>query len=103
MSKGIVVDIILFDYTIRGKCFQFQPFQRIVKSGREIWQTALSTCILYKSSIEHDIDLLVIVLPIVQFTLFKCNNWWYASKNWENKGFILNYFKACFQVMTTKK
>ena len=74
MSKGIVVNIILFDYTIRGKCFLFQPFQQIVKSGREMGQTALSTCILYKPSIEQDKDLLVIVLPIVQFTLFKCNN-----------------------------
>ena len=72
MSKGIVIDIIFFDYTIRGKCFLFQPFQGIVKSGREMVQTALSTCILYKSSIEPDIDLLVIVLPIVRFTLFKC-------------------------------
>ena len=74
MSRGIVVDIIFFDYTIRGKCFLLQPFQRIVKSGREMGQTALSTCILYKSSIEGDIGLLVIVLPLVQFTLFKFNN-----------------------------
>ena len=70
MSKGIVVDIILFDYTIRG----IQPFQRIVKSRREMGQTTLSTCIHYKSSIERVIDILVIVLPIVQLTLFKCNN-----------------------------
>ena len=45
-----------FDYTVRGKCFQFQHFQRITK-----WDSLINLFTLYKSSIEHNIDLLVIL------------------------------------------
>ena len=49
---------ILFDYTVRGKtlCFQFQCFQWIMK-----WGNLINLFTLYKSSIEHNIELLVIL------------------------------------------
>ena len=55
MSKGI--HDILFDYTARGKCFQLQCFQWIMK-----WDNLINLFILYKSSTEHNIELLVILL-----------------------------------------
>ena len=30
-KPGNCLDAIIFDYTVLGKCFQFQPFQRIMK------------------------------------------------------------------------
>ena len=55
MSKGHCPDI-LFDYTVKDKCFQFQCFQWIMK-----WGDLINLFTLKKSSIEHNIELLVIL------------------------------------------
>ena len=55
MSKEL--NIILFDYTVRGKCFQFLPFQRIMKR-----YSLINLFTLYKSSIVHNIDQLVFLV-----------------------------------------
>ena len=57
------MSIILFDYTVRGKSFQFQPLQRIMK-----WHSLINFFTLYKLSFEQKLDLLVI--PKVQFPFF---------------------------------
>ena len=47
---------IFFDYTVRGKYFQFQRFQWIIK-----WGSLINLFSLYKSSIEHNEELLDIL------------------------------------------
>ena len=48
--------VILFDYTVKGNCFQFQCFKWNMK-----WGNLINLFTLYKSSIEHNIELLVIL------------------------------------------
>ena len=74
MSKGIIVTSF-FDYTVRGKCFQFQCFQWIIK-----WVNLINLFTLYKSSIDYIIELLV------------------CYKTEQSK--VLHYFKACLNVLT---
>ena len=89
---------ILFDYTVRDKCFQYQCFQRIMK-----WGSVINLFTLYKSSIENNIELLVILFyPQSTFLLLNATANDMAAKTVKSK--VLHYFKACFKVnvLTTK-
>ena len=84
-EQGNCLDIIHFDYTVRVKCFKFQPFQRT---------TVLSTCI--KSSTEHIIDLLVIILyPQSSSLCLHATAGDMPAKN--KKAKVLHHLEACCQ------
>ena len=72
---------ILFDYTVRGKCFQFQCFQWIMK-----WDNLINLVTLYKSSIEHYIELLdILFYPKFTFLLLNATANDMAAKTEKSK------------------
>ena len=93
--QGNSLDIILLYYTVRGKCFQFQPFQWIMKRDSLIYLFTL-----YKSSIGHNIDLLVILFYPKSSTHFlHATADVMPAKTAKVK--VLHYLEACFQVLTS--
>ena len=65
------------------------------------WANLINLFTLYRSSIEHNIELLVILfVPLSTFPLLNATANDMAAKT--EKAKVFNYFKACFNVLTTK-
>ena len=95
MSKGIVVTSIFITQS-EASVFNFSIFPWIMK-----WGNLINLFTLYKYSIEHNIELLVILFyPWSTSLLLNATANDMAAKIEKSK--VVHYFKACFKVLTTK-
>ena len=63
------------------------------------WDILFNLFSLYQSSIEHNVDLLVILFYIVQFPFLHATADDMPAKT--EKAKVLHYLEACFKVLTT--
>ena len=95
MNKGIVVTSFLITQS-EASFFQFQCFQWIMK-----WGNLINVFTLYKPSMEHNIELLVILFYSKStFLLLNATAYDMAAKTEKSK--VSHYLKACFNVLTSK-